>query len=133
MASPPSAYRITREDLREAPGWIERLLLVLNDFMRDVFNALNGTLTIGDNVRGEFKTFQLKAGAAAADNTLTFTTGVPRPRHVAVSQVSQADNPYAAVASAVYASWRFEDRKVIINAITGLTSGTTYDVTVLVL
>jgi hypothetical protein len=133
MAAPPSSHRITREDLREAPAWIDRLLRVLNDFMRDVYNALKGTLTIGENVRGEFRTTRVLAGANPEDNTFAFLTTVPKPRYVGVGQVSQVDDPYSPITAAVYASWRFEDGQVIVNAITGLTNGEVYDITVLVL
>lgn len=41
--------RIRREDLKEAPAWIDGLLGTLNSFIERVVSALTGRLTFQDN------------------------------------------------------------------------------------
>lgn len=134
MAKLPPNKRITREDLKDAPEWIDRLLDPLNSFMEAVYAALDRDLTIGDNVSGETKVFQIKAGALATDNTFTFTTTAKRtPKHVIPTRVEKVAVVYEPLGVVVGIDWRFDAGQIIIDAIAGLTTGSTYNITLLVL
>lgn len=134
MAKLPPQKRIVKEDLQEAPAWVSRLLDPINSFMESVYAALDRDLTVGENVSGETKTFQIKAGAAATDNTFTFTTTSKRtPKHVIPSRVEKVASVYEPLGVAVGIDWRFDAGQIIIASIAGLTTGSTYNITLLVL
>ena len=134
MAQLPSQQRLSREEFPDAPKWFDRPVSVLNSFMSGVYQALNGNLTFGQNVAGMFKEFRLTAGAAAANNTFTFThTLKKKPEGLIPVQVTAVTSNYSPVTSSVSLSWRLnEDGQIVIDAITGLTNGTAYDIRVLV-
>lgn len=135
MAGLPTQRRLSKEDFPGAPSWFDRAIGVLNGFMQDVYQALAGNLTFGANVSGMIKVFTLIAGAAATDNTFTFTQSLKkRPEGCIPIQVTALTDNYSPVASAVGLSWRLNsDGQVVIDAITGLTNGTTYEIRVLVI
>lgn len=135
MAKLPTQRRLSKEDFPSAPDWFDRAISVLNSFMRDVYAALNGQLTFGQNVAGMLKEFKLVAGAAAANNTFTFTHDLKKkPEGVTIQQLTAVSGNYSPVTSAVSLSWRLNDnQEIVIDAITGLTNGTTYNIRVLVI
>jgi len=134
MAGLPTQRRLSREDFPGAPSWFDVVMGVVNGFMNDVYLALNGTLTFGANVSGLIKSFRITAGATADTNTFTFTHAMKKkPEGVILIAVTAVTNNYAPVTSAVSLSWRMNDvGQIVIDAITGLTNGTIYDVRVLV-
>jgi len=134
MAGLPTQRRLSREDFPAAPSWFDIAMGVLNGFMNDVYLALNGTLTFGTNIAGMIKSFRVTAGATAADNTFTFThTLKKKPEGVIPISVTAVTDNYSPVTSAVTLSWRMNDTgQIVIDAITGLTAGTIYDLKVLV-
>lgn len=134
MAKLPTITGLKREDFKDAPSWIDRLLSPLNSFIRNVYDALNGSLTFGDNVSGFIKEFTITAGAASTDNTASFLHGLKtQPSGVLVMQALAQGSNYAPIANAVTISWRRGVGTIIIDAITGLTNGTQYTLRVLVI
>ena len=134
MAGLPTQRRLSREDFPAAPSWFDIAVGVINGFMNDVYLALNGTLTFGANVSGMIKSFRITAGAAAANNTFTFTHNMKKkPEGIIPIAVTAVTSNYSPVTSAVTLSWRMNDTgQIVIDAITGLTNGVIYDVRVLV-
>jgi hypothetical protein len=137
MAKFPQIKRISLEDFRDAPKEVrptlERLIGLLNPFLTTVYGALAGNLTIGDNVVGMFKTFEITAGAAAINNTFTFThTLKTKPQACHVVKVEQIAGTTVPITSPVFVSWHVgEDANQIeIDAITGLTAASRYNITV---
>jgi len=53
MAQLPNQKRILKEDLREAPSWIDKLLYPLNSFMESVYFALNRNLNFQENIASQ--------------------------------------------------------------------------------
>lgn len=132
MSRPLSISRLSREDFKDAPGWFDRLLAWLNQFVEQTAFALNGNLTFDQNIQAQIKAFSLAAGAAAANNTLTFTTTLKVfPRLLLVGSVVQRSGNYVPITSAVSVFWRYENGVVFITSITGLTAGLTYDFVIL--
>jgi hypothetical protein len=134
MAGLPTIRRIMREDFRDAPAWLDRLIYPLNLFLDSVYTALNKNLTFGDNIRAQIKTYQLTAGVASTNNAFTFTTTLARPQGVILLSVIQQGSTYVPLTEAVsIPSWRSSDGVVYIDSVTGLTAGQLYNVTVLVI
>jgi hypothetical protein len=133
MASVPKLKRLTREDFKDAPVWIERLLYWLNIFFEAVNRALSNGLTIEENMSAQTKTFQITAGAAATNNTTNFALTMKTvPNHLFVGKVMNVttDN-YNPIGSAVFVEWRYQDGQVYITSITGLTNGNVYEFNVM--
>lgn len=134
MAKLPSIVRLSREDYKDAPSWFERFLTPMNTFIRTVYEALNGNLTFGDNVAGFEKEFTITAGAAATDNTATFSYSLKKEaRGLLLMRATQTADNYTPVAAAVGLSWRKGNGEIIIDAISGLTNGNQYTIRVLVI
>lgn len=133
MGSLPPVQSLSRESLPNAPSWVDPLIRILNDFMQGAYAALNKNLSFGENVIGEFKDFQIKAGVAATNNTFTFITQVKQPKGVVIVAATKVAASYTPITSAVWCSWRLGNGQIIIDSITGLTSGSTYNLRVLVL
>lgn len=135
MAKLPTVRRITREDLRDrdAPKWVDSLLRMMNNFFESVYSALDRNIVFGDNIRTQEKKFTITAGATPADNKFDFLLALPvAPTGLWVTNAILTEAPTTPIESAVYAWWRRESDTVFIDAITGLTNGTEYTITVMV-
>lgn len=132
MAALPAIKRITKEDLAGAPAWIDRLLYPLNLFLNTIYNGLNKNITLADNIDCQVQTFQVTAGAAATNNTAKFTLTMKHaPSMLFLGNAISTSGNYTPIATAVYIDWTYDGTNVNINSITGLTSGTTYNLTIL--
>lgn len=132
MAALPPVKSFKREDFKDAPKWIDRLLTTLNVFMSAVYGALNKTLTFKDNIVSQRQEFFVVAGASATDNTAKFLlTMKQKPTGLILLNAVKRVGNYAAIGSAVFIEWTFDGTHVNITSITGLTNGSTYDFTVL--
>lgn len=135
MAKLPPVRRLLREDLKDAPEWIDRLIQPINLFFESVYSALNRNLTLGDNVTAQIKNFTITAGAAATDNTFSFLFSIAtKPRGVLVISCVQDEPVYTPLTGAVTVpSWRVNGDQVVIESITGLTNTKKYSISVLVI
>lgn len=130
MAKLPPVKRIIKEDFLEVP-WIGKLLQPLSDFMENVYFALNAKLTHKDNILSDIRTLDVTGGEFPMSFTVNLGAG-SKPGHLVVTKVTEnTDNP-AVITGAVFAHWDFQNNKVRIRNISGLTPGTRYNVTVIV-
>lgn len=133
MASLPTINRISREDLKEAPAWIDRLIYPLNLFFDSVYNALRN-LTFVDNITSMKKSFSIKAGASATDNILTFPISMKKSAEMLfIGYVAVAESNYSPIGQPVFIEWIFDGENIQITSISGLTSGKTYNFRILVI
>lgn len=134
MSALPPYRRIGLEDLKGAPSWVEGLITILNNFMETVYGALNRNLSFSENFRAEFKSFTLTAGATADLNKFRFTTALKqKPTGVIPLQVTEVGGNYVVLTSAIsIPSWRWESGQIVIESISGMTSGQQYNITILV-
>ena len=119
MAKLPPLKRIHKEDLKEAPGWIPKLLIPLNSFFQNVWQALDHGLTLQDN-------FDVKVV------DVTFVGG----------QVLELPNNLGRPITAILAAqsslggqvvWRQIGDKIEISNLTGATPGVSYAVRLIIL
>jgi hypothetical protein len=130
----PVIQRFQKQNYPGSPDWFTRFLGDINSFTETIWNALNRNLTISDNIDAQVYTFTLTAGAGASNNTTTFQTTLKHtPQAVFVGNVLNTTAYAAAPTAAVWASWSFTNPQIAINAITGLTSGQSYQITLVVL
>lgn len=111
MARPPKPLSLSREDYADAPEWFGKAIDVLNPFLNDVGNALNGGLST-ENYARQVVSFALTTPANPSD---AFTGGKVsvktklRPRSVVVSalarRTSSAYTPGTQVFPTLSNSW----------------------------
>lgn len=138
MARIPSQRRIIREDLSEAPGWIEKLLTPLNSFMEAIYSALNKNLTFTENIRSQIAFLEFEtAPSYVASNTfepLRFENFMrQRAVGVIVLQAYVLDQLNEPMASAVTCDWYEDQGQIVIKYISGLSDSTFYKIRVLVI
>ena len=133
MATLPPIKRITKEDLKDAPAWIDRLLYPLNLFLDFTYRAMNGNLTFVDNITAQKYGFTITAGAAATDNTLKFTPTINKRPEFILCTATEKNTNYAPIAQAVYVEWFYDGSFIQISSITGLTNGKIYDFLILII
>ena len=134
MASLPPINRLSREDLADAPGWVDRLLYPLNLFFDSVYRALNKELTFGDNIDSQELTFRLQAGVTPEDNIVQFlVTMKNKPTGLLLKNVTLVAGNYTPIQAAVFVEWYYADGSVNITSITGLTNLSNYDFVLLLI
>ncbi len=134
MAAQPPIKRITREDLKDAPQWVDRLLYPLNLFMDSVYGSLSHLLSFQDNFLCQIYSFSLTAGAAATNNTLKFLLNMKRrPSHMLILSASANTSSDIRTGGGSTITWNYDGTNVNITSISGLTNGTVYDMTVLLI
>lgn len=132
MASPPSISRFYSDDYKEAPSWFKNTFLTtLNLFAFPVYNALNKNLTVADNLNEATTMITVTGNSVAADNTASFLNPIQgNPQGVTVINVQitgTATQTYPS--SAIQVFWTFDGTSIRIGAITGLSNGVVYDIT----
>jgi hypothetical protein len=140
MAELPSIKRIVREDIKNAPDWIESLIGPLNSFMEEVYNALDRDLTIGQNLRGAIKSINFKTRssygtAPVADNWEVQKIANPmqvKPQLVVIGDITDKDT-FLPITSNVSLSWDFLDGTIRINYVAGLQANKRYEIKLLIL
>lgn len=127
----PTIQRFDAGDYKDAPNWfINKWLPAINLFTQPVYNILNQGVQVTANSAQEIYPYTLLAGAAATNNTFSFT---PKKLTAKVTGliIAQCYNASAAVPTAignpVTPDWYWTGSQVKVLAIYGLTSGTTYN------
>lgn len=131
---PPIYKRLSREDFQDAPNWIDRLLLPLNQFMESTTNIFSKNISLGDNIQA--RSFTLSLTTTASYTTGTFEPvkfswgGASLPTFVQVTSITKDDGtPF--LGSVGTPAWRYVDG-VVISYVPGLADSSKYSVTFLV-
>lgn len=118
-----SNRKLTLEDFKDQQEWIGKLLQTLNNFIGDVFQAMNNGLTVEDNLNQEIK--ELKFLNDSTTFPLDFKTKFNvYPKGLSV--ISCRDSSNVDLTTAPFVNWSFNNGVIRITSITGLTSGRTY-------
>lgn len=142
MAKLPTQRRVLREDVKDAPSWIENVLNPLNSFMDSVYRALNRSLTFQDNITSEIRTLRFQTRSdytsaiplTAGFEPLQFVHSLKsKPFGLFIAQIEEVSDTYVPFTSAVTLSWYEANGTVFINYITGLSDSKNYKLTVLLI
>jgi hypothetical protein len=135
MASLPPIKRISKEDLADAPDWVEKIIYPVNLFFDSVYRALNGRLTLPENIVGQIKeiSFQVKAVYDGTDTSkwdvLSFNSSLgslAKGLHIMqIKEVTDNGN-FAPIGKDISIDWEDENRNIKIHYITGLTASKKY-------
>lgn len=132
----PLFTRILKEDLgKNVPDWTDKLTYQINLMADYLKTAFAKQITIQDNLMNPIKSLQITAGATPSSNTISFLVTLPagyQPQGVGV--LNCIDLSGVVVGAAVWAEMQpgLQNGNVVIRALYGLTSGHTYNLTLLV-
>ena len=136
-----SAFNVNRENLRDAPPWVDNLTGPLNLTLGQVTQALAQNLTIGDNVIGAIASITFTTDAAYTTGTFNAVV-VPwpfgkskSPQIVLVGNVTYPSTQPVLLTAVTVAQWdyNFVTPSINIRYISGLANSSTYTVSLLVL
>ena len=129
----PSLKKILREDLKDAPDWINPVIDVTNNFMENLYGGLNKNITLTENVACFVKeiTYQTPStypvmGVVTFRNTLK-----TKPYGLVVLQVFNKET-YEPAAGPCYAPWVEVNNEIRVYPVTGLLADKTYTIRFLV-
>ena len=127
---PLSSKRLTTEDLADAPkgNWRNNLLYALNLFWQQIYNGLLNGLTPEENMQEQTVQFTLTGSATPNNNLYTFLTNYTYQPSFVEWYIQPSDNSVFSVAPYVSGVWA--NSRYTVNGICGLTTGTSYSVTV---
>jgi hypothetical protein len=130
MATLPASTsrRFNPADYKTAPDWFNgRFLSQLNLFTDPVYLALLNGLTFSQNFNAQYYTQQITAQATAAGNAFSFKSTISgQPIEVIKAQCYQVGNLSVPVAPVDF-SWYATAGVVYVTSVTGLTTGTVYN------
>jgi len=134
------SFNIQRENLQEAPSWIERLLSPLNLTINAVLQALQSNLVLEDNIVGQIRTVKFITDTNYSINSTFNTVIIPwdfskkkRPQAVWIGQVVQPSNQPPLTKAVTVPTWAYDGASIRVPFITGLENSSTYEVTFVVL
>lgn len=134
MAKAPIFRRVVREDIPDAPDWIDIIITSMNQFFDTVRLALTRNLTFRENINSQIQDFTIVAGASPTDNTYEFAlTMTKKVEGLILMQIAQESTNYTPLTSVPYLNWHLESTDIVIDSILGLTSGETYNIKVLLI
>lgn len=135
MAKFPPLKSIKIEDFSDCPAafrpTLQKLVNLMNPFITAVYDALAGTLTAPDNIAASYKTFTMRGGTGAEDNTFKFSHGLrTKPRGCFVIGARRTDG--TTITSPIYVTWQIprDVGQIEITAISMLLPGVDYEITV---
>lgn len=135
MAPPLSVRQISRDTLGDVPGWVDRFLRPLNQFMTQVADAMNNNLT-SQNIAEAWIDLTVVEGVAPQPFVAPLRGRAVRGLAVTkVSALGTGGTPGAAPTGPVFPLWESTTVNgqpgVRISQVFGLASGGTYILTLL--
>lgn len=129
----PAQKKILREDLKDAPAWINNLIDPLNNFMEGVYQALNKNVTFSENIASFIKeltystpsTYPVMGDMQFVNTLKTKAVGVQLLQAVDQSNYEPAAGP-------VYVPWVEVNGNIVVSSIPGLSAEKKYLIRLLV-
>lgn len=141
----PIQKKILREDVKEAPPWVDKLLYPINSFFETVFSGLSKNLTFSENIACQIKEIEFNTtgtydGTAANWVNLKFNKTIKtKAQGVWLLQIIDLGNigtplsSYRPIEGDVCIDWMEDNGQIIIGLIRGLAASKTYSVRFLVM
>lgn len=129
---PPIIDKIRREDLPDAPTWIDKVLLSLNRFMEGVYNLFNKNLTVEDNFDMERKTFTISQ--TDIDNGYRIKYNLKHiPWGVQLVRLVKDGGSHTVITTAPFVDWTIDNNLLKINGIAGIAATGNYTATIIIM
>jgi hypothetical protein len=134
MGKLPTQKKILREDLKDAPNWVNPLIDTTNSFMETVYQNLNHNITFGENVACFIKELAYKTPPTypVMENVEFLNELKTKPVGVQLLQALDRET-YLPVLTTVYVPWVFNNGSLIISPIQGLSASKTYAIRLLII
>jgi len=139
MARLPLIKRILREDLPDAPNWVERILLPINQFFEGVYNAFDRNITFTDNIAAQVHSFDFTTssaydGTAANFETIEFARTLNfKPVGLLLLQIIEDADNHTPIEGSPYIDWLDINSTIEIYLIRGLKASTKYTARVMLI
>jgi hypothetical protein len=133
MADVPASTsrRFNPADYKTAPAWFNgRFLSQLTLFTEPVYLALSNGLTFTQNFNAQYYTSTITAGATSADNAFSFKQTIQGNPRECIKASCNVQGDLSTPIAPVDFSWYATGGTVFITAVSGLTTGTVYVLTV---
>lgn len=124
----PTQKKVLKEDLKEAPPWVDNLIQPINAFMENVYQCLNKNVTFNDNIASFIYTLTYKTPVSypASVDAVEFLNQLKtKPIGLMVLQVYDKSN-YEPAAGPVYVPWVENNGSITLGTITGLEAEKSY-------
>jgi hypothetical protein len=133
MGKLPSIKKILREDVKDAPAWINAVIEPLNQFMENVYSALNKNITFSENIASFVKELTYKTTSAYPTVETVEFPNILRTKASGILVLQAVEkSTYTPAAGPVYVPWVEDNGTILISSITGLQADTTYVIRLLV-
>lgn len=137
MAGRIPVRKIRREDIPEAPGWINKVLYSVNPFMAAVASAFNKSITFDENIDVQKKILTFTTASDYVSGTfeeISFPrTTKNKAAGILLLTITIDQNNYSPITEAVSLQWRESNKVLYITYVSGLANATEYVMTVLVI
>jgi hypothetical protein len=134
MAKLPSWRRVFEQDYpQQYQDLIKQLAVSLNYGMDTLYQTLNNGLTFADNIKSTINTFQVKVDSTGKPTTTVTITKSNTSNIIGLIVVKAVNltNSNSYVTNAPFVSYTETTNTLVINNITGLIAGNSYNITVL--
>ncbi len=129
----PVIQRFQKQNYPGSPDWFTRFLSDLNQFTETVWNILNNNITPPDNMDAQVYTTSVLAKATVAANAFSFQSTINHsPLAVMVGAVNDQAAYKSPLNSAVGIQWTYSGGTISVTGVSGLTTGHTYSITLLI-
>lgn len=122
-----SQKKILREDLADAPDWIDRVIEPINSFMENVYQLANKNITDADNVAAQIYELTYRTTAAYPVMDPVYFQSSLRTKASGLVVLQAVDKTtYEPVAGPVYVPWLDINGAIKLYSITGLAASKSY-------
>lgn len=137
MAKPPDFRRVLRDDIPDAPNWVDPIISAYNIFMEQSYSLFNGNLSITDNITGKIVTTTFTTPSdylTGGFSTIKFTWTFPKSvETITVGKIEKYSGGVILNPVSVTGWSQPSANSVSVSYIAGLTANTKYTVKLLVL
>lgn len=130
----PTQKRILREDVKEAPEWINKIIGPFNNLAETIYQALNRNITVTENLAAFVKELTVTTTASYPTMDPVELTNTLRTKAIGVLCLQAVERlTYEAAPGPMSISWVENNGTIILSKIGGLAASKSYSVRLLVM
>jgi hypothetical protein len=129
----PTQNKILREDIKDPPAWIGKVIDPFNSLAEFVYQVMNRNITFSENVACFIKEIVYKTTSVyPVADAVEFTNELKvKASGVLVLQAFEKST-YIPAAGPVYVPWNENNGKIVMSSVTGLEASKTYIIRLLI-
>jgi hypothetical protein len=129
----PRQRKILREDVKDAPDWINKIIDPLNNFMETVYNILNGNVNFRNHIACNLREIEVITLPTYDETnmdtfrTVRFPSGLrTRAYGLHLVAVREIGGNYTPITKPIFINWFENQGEIVIPLIVGLKPETRY-------